>query len=110
VADVFVALVSPRPHRPALMPYYATENVLHQRGLFDAHVVRALLHTVSLFPLGSYVALNDGRAARVIRANEAQYDRPVVEALSSETGAAAPTVVDLSQRTDLRITKPLAGP
>ena len=28
VADVFVALISPRPYRPALMPYYAMEHLL----------------------------------------------------------------------------------
>src|SRR5208283_5410057 len=55
VADAFVALVSPRPYRPSMIPYYAMETMLKlvRRGLFDHRFVRALLETVSLFPLGS---------------------------------------------------------
>jgi HD-GYP domain-containing protein (c-di-GMP phosphodiesterase class II) len=111
VADVFVALVSHRPHRPAMMPYYAMKTILHEvkRGVFDADVVRALLHAVSLFPLGSYVALNDGRIGRVIRANERRYDRPVIEVSHSETDSTRPILVDLSRRTDLRVVTVLAA-
>lgn len=51
VADAYVALVSPRPHRPALLPYHAMAKMLTdvKEGLFDAQSVRALLNTVSLF-------------------------------------------------------------
>ncbi|MCH8840613.1 MAG: HD domain-containing protein [Planctomycetes bacterium] len=61
VADVYVALVSPRRHRPALMPYYAVEHLIYgvKNGQFDSSVVRALLRTVSLFPIGSYLKLAD---------------------------------------------------
>ncbi len=67
VADAYVALVSRRPHRPAMMPYYAMEKMLRDanRGLFDATAVRSLLRTLSLFPIASHVELSDGRVARV---------------------------------------------
>jgi HD-GYP domain-containing protein (c-di-GMP phosphodiesterase class II) len=37
VADVFIALVSPRPHRQALLPYQAMEKILRgvRQGLYD---------------------------------------------------------------------------
>ena len=80
VADVYMALVSQRPHRQAMLPYKAMEKILQdtRRGLFDAQATRALLQTLSLFPLGSYVELTDGRQGRVIRATET-YHRPIVE-------------------------------
>src|SRR5262249_70558 len=68
VADVFVALTSNRPHRPGLLPYYALERILHgvKDGFYDSQVARALLKTVSLFPVGSSVQLTDGRTGVVI--------------------------------------------
>ena len=71
VADVYVALVSPRPHRPGTIPYHAMERILHdvKAGLLDPNVVSALLRTVSLFPIGSFVGLSDGRIGKVIRTN-----------------------------------------
>lgn len=82
VADVFLALCSTRPHRQGLMPYYAVERMLHgvKDGLFDATVVRALLTTVALFPVGSYTRLSDGRVGKVLRSNGNDYARPVVAA------------------------------
>ena len=81
VADVFVALVSPRPYRPALLHYHAMEQILHgaRQGLYDTAVVRALLHTVSLFPIGSLVEINDGRIGKVLRSNRDAYTSPVIE-------------------------------
>ncbi|MBA3315750.1 MAG: HD domain-containing protein [Planctomycetaceae bacterium] len=80
VADAYVALVSPRAHRPAMMPYYAMEKMLRDanRGLFDTTALRGLLRTLSLFPIGSFVELSDGGIARVVRAND-DYCRPAVE-------------------------------
>lgn len=109
VADVFVALVSPRPHRPGMVPYHAMKKVLQdtKRGAFDGAAVRGLLETVSLFPIGSFVALNDGRVGRVIRAGEGKYDRPVVEAWNRSDLAGAPAVIALAEQQDLRVVNSL---
>ena len=106
VADVFVAMISPRPHRAAMLPYHAMEQILRgtRQGLFDQDVVRALLRTVSLFPISSYVELSDGRFAKVLRANHSDYMRPVVEIC----GAAGPaSIIDLSTDPALRVTGPI---
>jgi HD-GYP domain-containing protein (c-di-GMP phosphodiesterase class II) len=111
VADVFVALVSPRPHRPGMIPYYAIEHLLYgaQEGAFDPAVVRALLHTVSLFPLGSRVSLSDGRVGTVIRTNGRRYDRPIVEVPSAPHSHPSNAIVDLAKQTHLSIHRPLAA-
>lgn len=99
VADVYVGLVSPRPHRPGLMPYLAVERLLQgvKSGLFDRTAVRALLTTISLFPIGSYVELSDGRVGRVLRANGPKYDRPVLEVWEPRSLHLPPHIVDLSE-------------
>jgi HD-GYP domain-containing protein (c-di-GMP phosphodiesterase class II) len=111
VADAYVALVSERPHRPALLPYHAIAKMLTdvRDGLFDATVVRALVHTISLFPIGSFVELADGRVGKTIRANGPAYDRPIVEIWQRTNLSAAPEVVDLLATESQRVVKPLTS-
>lgn len=111
VADVFVALVSPRPHRAALLPYDAMEQVIRDAhfGLLDARVVRALLSTVSLFPIGSFVMLSDIRVARILRANGNSYSQPVLAAMHHERLAEPAEIVDLLVRDDLQVERPLTA-
>ena len=109
VADAYVALVSPRPHRPAMLPYHAIVKMLAdvKAGLYDSKVVRALLHTVSLFPIGSFVELNNSLVGKTIRANGDRYDRPILEVWNRTHLTAAPRLVDLAEQTDLKVVKPL---
>lgn len=81
VADAFLTSVSPRPNRPGNAPYRAMEQLLQgaHRGLYEPSSVRALLHLISLFPIGSEVLLSDGRRGRVVRSNGANFTRPVVQ-------------------------------
>ena len=67
VADAYVGLVSKRSYRPGLMPYHAMTKLLESipLGFFDSKAVRGLLHSVSLFPIGSFVKLDIHRTARM---------------------------------------------
>ncbi len=104
VADVYVAMTSPRPHRPALAPYEAIKTILYEcsQGRYDNRVVRALLDCVSLFPTGSLVELNDGRRAQVVRANPDRHTRPVVQALASQESSSG-ELIDLASELDVKI-------
>ena len=106
---------SPRPESASdglsQIPHHALKKVLcdTERGLNDRKVIRALLKTMSLLPIGSYVALNDGQVGRVIRATGEQYDRPIVEVWRHGDLSASPAVIDLSTAQELRVTNTLAG-
>lgn len=86
VADAFIALQNPLDGRPAIKPYDALVCLLHQvrTGRCDPHAVRGLLNLVSLFPLGSFVELDDSRIAQVIRSNSPEYTQPTVLIVESE--------------------------
>jgi hypothetical protein len=101
---------SPRPHRPGMLPYHAMEKLIRgaREGKFDPESVRAFLHAVSLFPIGSYVEVSDGRIGQVVRANGEDFTRPVVE-LRRPHATGDPEVVDLSQWPELKIMRPLSG-
>jgi HD-GYP domain-containing protein (c-di-GMP phosphodiesterase class II) len=89
VADVFEAVSSPRPYRRAFAPFKGMEMLIRmgKQGLLNEHYVTAMLKSVSLFPVGSIVELNDGRMAQVIAANEFRYARPMLSIISKPNGS-----------------------
>jgi len=88
VADAYSALTLPRPFRLALTPYAAVECLVRNAKdrTVDPDVVRALLNVISLFPIGSYVILNDTSMGRVIRRNGTQFSAPIVELVRRSDG------------------------
>lgn len=116
VVDAYTALTSPRPMRPPLMAYAAMECLLRQsqQNAVDPQVVRALLHLLSLFPVGSLVALSDGSAARVIRSNGRAYTQPIVQLVQDRSGRSMAAgedegVIDL-MKSDLKIVQAVPTP
>ena len=117
VADAYLALTSPRPYRPALMPYAAMECLITQssQGSFDPKIVKALLQIMSLFPIGSYVVLNDGSVARVLRRSGSEYGTPVVQIVTRQDGTKVPAddenaIYNLANSTDLHVVQALPAP
>lgn len=108
VADVYVAMTSDRPYRPAHPPYEAMKTILYEcgAGRFESTVVRALLDCISLFPTGSFVELEDGRYAKVLRANPIQHTRPVIQIVSEDRNTLH-GVYDMTEATQLKIARPL---
>ena len=108
VTDAFTALTAPRPYRDGLAPHHAMRHVLKEAaaGRLDADAVRALLDTVSLFPLGSRVKLDDGRRGRVLRASD-DYSRPVLEldppGCAAGRGGPPGDLLDLSRCPELNV-------
>ena len=77
---LLLSLVDPGSGRPAILPHDALGFLLHEgaRGQREILPLKALLKTITLFPIGSRVELDDGREATVIRRNEDHYAGPVV--------------------------------
>ncbi|MEM9882801.1 MAG: HD domain-containing phosphohydrolase [Planctomycetota bacterium] len=107
VADTYAAMTDGRPHRGPVCGHEAIKAVLRevQVGKLDRGVARALLDTMSMFPVGSHVGLSDGRAARVLRGVPGQPVKPVVVVLNN--GEPADWELDLAQVGDLSITRVL---
>ena len=104
VADSYLAMISPRPHRPAVMPYAAMECLLRtaSQKTLDAEVVRTLLQALSLFPVGSYITLSDNSLARVMRRHSESYITPVVQVIQDYRGcnidlSDEKSIIDLAQ-------------
>lgn len=113
VADVYEALTADRPHRPAILPYQAMEQVVHfgNRRQLDPEAIRAFLRVLCLYPIGSWVQLSDMRIGKVVAAGDTAYDRPVVHALfdADRRPLAAPEFVNLSKVPDCRVVRAVDG-
>jgi len=111
IADSLIAMTSPRPHRPAMLPYDAMVELLAmtRNGKLDLEAIKGLLRAVSLFPLGSFVELSDGRIGKVIGANGEHFTRPIVE-ISPEDFESEAEVMNLVSNEWLTIVRAVAGP
>ena len=97
----YVAMISPRPHRPPMDPHRAmTKLVLAaHHGHIDRDVVRAMLGLLSIYPVGTLVKLDTGEIARVVSANVANSFRPVVAVIRDRDGMtlAGPRTMNLME-------------
>ncbi|MGE5604346.1 MAG: HD-GYP domain-containing protein [Bacteroidota bacterium] len=78
VADVYDACISPRKYRPRMTPYEALKNLLGESSLFDIKVLKALVTSMAIYPIGSLVRLNTGEIAKVIGINHGYPFRPEI--------------------------------
>jgi len=116
VADSYLGMISPRPHRPPVMPYAAMECLIRltSQQTLDADVVRAMLEVQSLFPVGSYVTLSDESLARVYRHGTQSYMTPVVQVVEDYRGCRLDltdekSIIDLS-KSEIKIKQSTSTP
>ncbi len=95
--DAYLEIVDPLFRSPGIFPADALAQLcLHgSRGVFDRDAVQALVRTLSLYPIGTMVELNDSTQAVVVRSNPADPLKPIVRLLNDDRSMA-----DLSQGTN----------
>ncbi len=76
----FEAISAPRHFKEARTTSEAMVEMLrNENHQYDDTVIKALLLSVSLYPIGSYVYLSNGRVARVFDINQNSPKNPIVE-------------------------------
>lgn len=107
VACSFEAITSPRHYKEANSSYEAMVELLKNEGKqYDETVIKALLFSLSLFPIGAYVTLSDGRIAQVTDVNPENPKNPIVQILNEKDENGEPKTVATSD-TGLRIVRVL---
>lgn len=80
VACSYEAITSPRHYKAARSLYEATiELLLNKNKQYDDIVIKALVQAVSLFPIGTYVYLANGKIGQVTESNPNDPRLPIVE-------------------------------
>lgn len=110
IADLFEALVHGRAYRDGFITYHAIQKIIQNKSkTFNPKFIRALVNSVSMFPVGSHVRLSSDEIARVISVNKLRPVRPIVEIVEDAEGRKLPTPqrVNLEEEPLLYITKPI---
>lgn len=85
VADAFEAMVSPKSYRKSMVGYQAMKNLLSDNARrFDPEIIKAMVQSMGIYPVGSIVLLNNSTIARVIESHREAPLRPVIRVLIDE--------------------------
>lgn len=110
LADCYEAMTHTRPYRQRILPLTAIKEILEtMRGKFDTRIVKAFLEEVTMFPVGSFVRLNNREVGRVIAAMNRAHFRHVVQVLFGPDGERLikPKTVNLMEEHLLYIAEPV---
>jgi HD-GYP domain-containing protein (c-di-GMP phosphodiesterase class II) len=89
ICDAYAALISKRPYRGAKDGHSSILDLLKDRGKrYDENLVRTLVFNLSIFPIGTFVALQNGSKGKVFETNEENPKSPAVLILIDSSGRA----------------------
>jgi HD-GYP domain-containing protein (c-di-GMP phosphodiesterase class II) len=85
VADAFEAMVSEKPYHTPMEGSQAVKALYADNGRrFDPEVLKAFIRTMGIYPIGSFVKLNNNAICRVLSVEANAPLRPKVEVLIDE--------------------------
>lgn len=94
MACSFEAITAPRHFKQARSSYEAMIEILRNEGKqFDDTVIKALLCSLSLFPIGAYVYLSNGKIAQVTDVNPSTPGNPIVSILGEKDASGGPVTI-----------------
>ncbi len=106
ICDSYEAMTHNRPHKKALMQFDSVRQLIESKErLFSPQILKVFLEEMSLYPIGSYVKLNNGAIGRVCRTNRSLPMKPVITLIFDGLGKKADTgeVIDLAQNYVLNV-------
>lgn len=112
LADVFDALITPRPYKRPALPHQALRELLvHHKQDFQQRILKTLVDQISLYPVGTTVRLNTGDIGVVSKVNPKYPLRPVLAVNRPQKAGASKESdsVDLRMETTAHIVEVLAS-
>ncbi len=107
VACSYEALTAPRPYKDAKDGYTGMIDLLKNVGKqYDDTIVRALVFSLSIYPIGLYVLLSNGKRGQVVDVNPENPRFPVVQIFGEKTPDGKNRTAETSQE-GLHIVRPL---
>jgi HD-GYP domain-containing protein (c-di-GMP phosphodiesterase class II) len=97
VACSFEAITAKRPHKDGLDGYSGMTDMLRNVGKnYDDNVIRALVFSMSIFPIGLFVELSNGKRGLVVDTNPEDPRFPDVQLLDEKTSTGKNKVIKTS--------------
>ncbi|MFA5373803.1 MAG: HD domain-containing phosphohydrolase [Candidatus Omnitrophota bacterium] len=86
VMDVYEALTHRRPYRNKNTPAHAINVILNNKKAFSARIIKALIESFGIFPVGFLVRLNTKETAQVYKNNPTSPLRPQISVMFDQEG------------------------
>jgi len=107
IADVYDALISPRPFRKSYSPSDATEFLFASGNTyFDIDLLKIFLQHVAIYPIATTVLLSTGHVGVVSNVNPLAVNRPIIRILQEEdeSPVASPYEINLYDKEWVSVT------
>lgn len=111
VISSYCAAIEKRPFKGSKDAHAGILDILKEMGKqYDDKIVRALIFTLSFYPIGTKVLLSNNSIAVVTKTNTGNPKEPVIKVLTSEDGTILTdsVIIDLTQNKKIQITRPLS--
>jgi len=107
LVDVFEACIHHRPQRRAMTGYQSLEILTAEVKTFPQRITKAMLRSLTVYPLNEYVELNTREIGKVIRINKESPLRPIVSVIFSSNGEPVdqPRVLNLAENSSLWVAR-----
>ncbi|HOF03975.1 MAG TPA: HD domain-containing phosphohydrolase [Syntrophales bacterium] len=87
ICDSYEAMTHYRPHKKPLLQTESIKELIGSRSrLFDARIMKAFLDEISIYPVGSYVRLNNRNIGVVTATNKGNPMKPTIRLIVDEKG------------------------
>ena len=97
VACSYEAISSPRTYKDERTTFDALlEMIQNRERAYDDVVLKALLYTVSLYPIGTYVYLSNRKIGVVIDSNQKNPKCPIVQMITEKEADGSPKTIQTS--------------
>jgi HD-GYP domain-containing protein (c-di-GMP phosphodiesterase class II) len=107
VSCSYEAITSKRPHKDAAGGYEGIMDILRNEGkCYDDAVVRALVFSLSIYPIGQLVILSNGEKGNVVDVNPSDPRHPIVKILSEKDSGVQNKIIETSPA-GVHIVRPL---
>jgi hypothetical protein len=95
LVDTYDGMVSRRGGRPAMLPHDAIRQLfrLGDTGQFAKDLIRAMIGSLGVYPIGSLVLLNTAEQAVVVGVSHTQRLKPAVKVITGPRGESYPTPI-----------------
>lgn len=110
IVDTYEAMIRKRVYRDRMMSYEAMKNILAEGSTkFDPDILKVFTRMMSIYPVGSFVMLNNRSIAKVISSDPVSPFRPVVKVVYDEFGTKIDDgeIIKLSEEQNMYIVKPV---
>lgn len=98
VACSFEAITAPRTYKTEQTTYDAMVEMLQNPNhMYDTNTIKALLYSISLYAIGSYVYLNGGKVGVVLDVNPDNPKNPIVQMIYEKDKDGSPKTVQTDE-------------